>query len=471
MVMKNSLYRNIISVTLSNILLVIAGVVSSFVLPKVLGVTDYGYYKIFNLYTTYIVFFDIGIANGVYLKYGGYSLEELPKKNMRKYFQILVILQIIFAAVMITCAFLFLKGNYKIIIIDLALYTIVNNIANYFEKVSIMVGDFGPNIKRNLVKSILTILIVFTSYVLIKNNVNIKKYQIYTISFIVMYGIIAIQYASIYRNTIFGKLESFNEIKNDFVDIVKMGIVLLFADMISNLILNLDRQFVSLLYSVNVYSVYSFAYSMLKVVIMAVSAIASVLYPTLKRMGVEQMGKSYSLSINIVSILSLGTLLGYYPLAIIVKWWLPAYVDSLPIFMVLFPSIAINSIISIIMINHYKALEKQRVYFMFSVFTLVIAFVTNLISQLVIHEPIGFSIASVITMLIWYIMSDIYLRKEYGILEEKSYLFLILMIVGYYTIAVFVGSLIFALIINSIYFLFIIIIFYVNDLKKIFFGK
>ncbi|MFQ9072835.1 MAG: hypothetical protein ACLR43_08955 [Faecalibacillus faecis] len=130
--------------------------------------------------------------------------------------------------------------------------------------------------------------------------------------------------------------------------------------MVANLILTLDRQFVSALFDINTYSIYSFAYSMLRIVILAISAIATVLYPTLKRMSVEQMKKSYNYSLAIVGMISFGSLMLYYPLCVIVKSFLIEYIDSLVIFRILFPSITINAIISMIMISHYKALGRKR---------------------------------------------------------------------------------------------------------------
>lgn len=56
--------RNVFKMFISNILIVLSGVISGFILPNILGVTGYGYYKIFNLYTTYIVFCDLGLAMG-----------------------------------------------------------------------------------------------------------------------------------------------------------------------------------------------------------------------------------------------------------------------------------------------------------------------------------------------------------------------------------------------------------------------
>ena len=93
MAIKNKLYKNVIKVFASNFLLIASGIIMGFLLPKLLGVTDYGYYKIFNLYTTYVVFFDLGIANGVYLEFGGIERNNIEKERFRFYFKILVFLQ------------------------------------------------------------------------------------------------------------------------------------------------------------------------------------------------------------------------------------------------------------------------------------------------------------------------------------------------------------------------------------------
>ena len=68
--MKTSLLKNIIAVAFSNCTNIIAGVVVGFIIPKILSMDDYGYYKTFTLYTTYIGLFNLGLADGIVLKYG-----------------------------------------------------------------------------------------------------------------------------------------------------------------------------------------------------------------------------------------------------------------------------------------------------------------------------------------------------------------------------------------------------------------
>ena len=64
-------------VTTSNIIKLFAGVVVGFILPKIIGVSDYGYHKTFTLYATYVSLLSFGIVDGIYLKYGGKNYSDL----------------------------------------------------------------------------------------------------------------------------------------------------------------------------------------------------------------------------------------------------------------------------------------------------------------------------------------------------------------------------------------------------------
>lgn len=65
--MDGKFIKNVLKIAISNIFIILSGVVSGFFLPKLLGVTDYGFYKIFNLYITYGVFFDLGISRYLFI--------------------------------------------------------------------------------------------------------------------------------------------------------------------------------------------------------------------------------------------------------------------------------------------------------------------------------------------------------------------------------------------------------------------
>ena len=465
--MEKGIVKNTINIAISNMAIVLSGVVTGLILPKILGVTDYGLYKIFNLYTTYEVFFDVGISNGIYLYFGGYRFDELPKEKMRMVFKAFVLINFAFSLLILFSAVLFMKSDYRFIFTLLSIHSIANNIATYCEKISVMCGDFSIAVRRNYLKSAISIIIVGLLWIIIKCNFAIRPYKIYTILFVLMYVVVAAQYLWIYKKILFGKCEKFNENIDFLKKIVKTGIVLLVADTISSLILNLDRQFVSALFSVEDYSLYAFAYSMLKVVILAISAISTVLYPTLKRMREEEIKKSYLSSITLVCMISFGCLLLYYPLALFVQLYLPAYSGSLLIFRLLFPGISINCIISMVMINHYKVCQMQKNYFYISLFVLILSAIANYAAYLIIGKPFGFTIASFLTIVIWYIMSDIILKKHYGLTSLREYIYIFSCTVLFYLISFEMPNCILGLLVNATFFAVVTLVIYPVQSKKL----
>lgn len=55
----------------------------SLLVPKLLGVTSFGYWQLFIFYTSYIPFFHFGLNDGVYLLNGGKSYDELDKSSLK----------------------------------------------------------------------------------------------------------------------------------------------------------------------------------------------------------------------------------------------------------------------------------------------------------------------------------------------------------------------------------------------------
>ena len=58
-------FKDILMVTISNFTTILAGVVTGFIIPKILNVEDYGLYKTFTLYSSYIGLLSLGIVYGI----------------------------------------------------------------------------------------------------------------------------------------------------------------------------------------------------------------------------------------------------------------------------------------------------------------------------------------------------------------------------------------------------------------------
>lgn len=428
---KHGTVKSIIEVTISNIATILAGIVAGMLLPKIISVEDYGWYKTFTLYTTYAGLFHLGIIDGIVLRHGGDDYENLDRPLFRSYFKWYCLIQVFFAAVLAVSAAIISDSNLSFICVMLALYLIAANLSGYFQQLSQITQRFREYSSRRLIYSAFKIFNVMVLFCLPLLGLE-PNYKVYLIVYMVSEYILTIWYITTYRDVIQGESIALSATKNDIISLIKIGFPLLFSNLCSTLILSLDRQFVRILFITDIYAKYSFAYNMLALVTVATSAISTVIYPALKRTTKETLKETYGSLISIISLIVFAAIAAYYPLCVFVNWFLPKYIESLPIFRIVFPGLALSSSITVIMHNYYKTLGKTIIYFKKSIVVLIVSGLANAIAYYFFRTTAAISIASIITMLFWYLYIEQYFVKEYRYARTRNFLYLVVMMILFY---------------------------------------
>lgn len=424
--------RNVAMVAFSNILTILAGVFSGFVIPKIMGVTDYGYYKIFTLYLTYIGLFHFGFIDGIYLIYAGKNYANLDKDKFRLFTKFLMIFQAILLILITGIALIFVQTAYGYIFVFIGINLLVTNVTSYYQFVSQITYRFKELAIRNVIKSILNVVAILILFLLYKyTNINYISYRIYIGVYSIINTLLVVWYIYTYRDITFGK-SSIKGNKTLILQIFKVGIPLLFTNLIGTLILTVDSQFVSLLFDTDTYGIYAFAYNMLNLVTTAIAAISTVLYPSLKTKSEVELKENYSKLNGIIIVIVAVCLLAYFPLYLIVNWFLKDYISSLPIFQIIFPSLIFNITISVVIANYYKSLNLIKGYFIKSIIALILAIIANAIAYLIFKTPISISAASVIVSVIWYMMMEITLIRRWHISFKRNLSFSLLILTSFY---------------------------------------
>lgn len=460
---------NIVKVSISNIIKLLSSVLVGFLLPKIIGVTDYGYYKTFTLYASYVGLFYFGIADGIYLKYGGMSYEELDKSTFRFYSKFLIFLELIISFVGAVITLLFIPCELKFVFICLFIYLIAYNITGYFQIISQITSRFNELSTRNVIQSVLTIIAISSLLLIYKFYDYEISYRIYTIIYLAINLFLTLWYVFTYRKIIFGKSNSFKSCWHDIPMFIKIGFPLMIANLCSSLILTLDRQFVNIIWPVtdtdNTYSIYAFAYNMLSLVTTATAAISTVLYPTLKKTTKETLTHNYSKLISIILVFVFAAIISYYPLVFIVNIFLPKYNDSLIYFRVIFPGLACQSAITIIMHNYYKVLGYSFKFFVKGIITLAISFAANMIAYLIFKTPFAISVASIITMLIWYFYVEYFFVKKYKVKTAKNIIYMVFSMGIFYGVT-FIENVFIGFGIHIISYLLVTYLFFYKDINN-----
>lgn len=425
--------NHIFEVALSNVVSIISGVLIGLLLPKVISLDDYGLYKTFTLYLTYVGFFSLGIIDGIVLEYGGHDLESLNKKLFRAYWKWYEVIHVSFCIILLLVSVLCIKGEYKFIFCMISINMIANNFTGYYQQLSQITQRFNEYSLRKVIQSVSNILIVVVLYILSHNGKTVT-YRPYVLLSVALNVILAIWYIFTYRELVLGERLRLKETAPQIVHLMNIGFPLLFANLCSTLILTIDRQFVNFLFDNTTYAVYAFAYNLLSLVTVATSAIAVVIYPILKRSNEDKLKEYYPLLNEVILLFIFLALAGYFPLTAFIDVYLPKYSDSLPIFRIIFPGIAVSTSITVIMHNYYKTIGKNLVYFKKSIIVLVISALANALAYMTFQSTYAISIASIITMIIWYVFVEQFFVKLYKVNRKRNLLYLLLMMVIFYLV-------------------------------------
>lgn len=430
---KNAI-KSIIEVGLSNIMTIIAGIIIGLIIPKVITVEGYGFYKTFTLYVTYVGLFSLGIIDGIVLDFGGFNYPEFNRPFFRSVFKWYILIHIIWMSIITVIGLLWQDENYSFIAIMLSVYMLLSNIVGYFQQISQITQRFKEYSAAKIIQSVMRVLggvIMIILYNVSRNNVD---YRIYVCLTTAGFLFVTIGYFIIYKDIIFGESLPLKETKKDIWHFLLIGFPLLFANLCSTLILSLDRQFVNVLFSKEEYAIYAFAYNLLSLITVATSAISTVIYPILKRTTSKTLKNNYSDLISVILIFVYGALLAYFPLCAFIDWFLPKYHGSLVIFRIIFPGLAISSSITVIMHNYYKTLGDNLQYFKKSILILILSAITNTIAYLLFHSMLSISIASIITMIIWYLYIEQYFVNNYRYKRLKNCVYLLCMLIVFYCV-------------------------------------
>lgn len=458
---NSSTLKKIGYVAFSNIIKLVSSILIGFVIPNILGLTNYGYYKVFALYLTYIGLFHFGFIDGIYLKFGGVEYKDLSKKKFRVYFKFLLLFELLISIIGIAIAQLLMSGDRAFIFTLLLINLIAINLTTYFQFISQITSRFKEYSSRLIILSVTNIIIVLVMYVF-----GLTSYRFYSGLIVLTNFLLLIWYVFTYRQIVFGESDTFKETKNEILNYFKIGIPLLVANLASTFVMMVDKQIVEIFFPVEEFGVYSFAYSMLVMITVVVSAVGIVLYPTLKKVSTDSIPDYYPRLIRIIIIIVLLGMVGYFPLLWIVPRFLPNYVGALTIFRIALPGLVFTSSITAIKHNIFKITNKNGSFFWISFFAILVNIILNLGAYYLYNTKEAIAIASVIGLGLWYLTTETFIVRVHNVKWLLNCFIMTLGISLFYLLTELDNY----IIAGSIYMLVIImiaIVLYLDEIKKL----
>lgn len=398
-----SFSAQIISVLLSTFM--------SLVVPKILGIKEYGYWQLFLFYINYVGFFHFGITDGMYLKNGGIEYEKIDKRNISSQFYTLLITQILILIIVSSLSITFITNSIRMmILICTGIYMIIANM-NWF------LGYVFQATNRVKLYSISVMIdkIIFLIFIILSFIFKFKNLYVY-IPFFIFTTFCALLF-SVYnsKEIVFTKPYPLKDSFKLSYQSAKVGINLTLASVSSMLILGVGRFLVDKVWGIESFGKFSFSLSLTNFFLLFIAQVSVVLFPTLRQVKPETAKKLFKTFNNMLnSYLPLIYVL-YIPMKFILGLWLPQYKISLNYLAMLLPICIFDGKNQMINNTYFKVLREEKKMLKINIITLIISTILSFVSVYFFKNIYFVIITMLISVAFRSIYGELYLYKKMNV--------------------------------------------------------
>lgn len=399
--MQNKI-KNILSnswfALLSNGITLLVSILTILIFPKLIGVKEYGFWQLYLFYVNLIGFFHLGWVDGIYLRNGGKAYLELDKKYLFNQFISLSVLQIIFS--IFIWGYALINADDKLFVFIFIGFSLIFTNTRYF---FIYILQATNNIKESS-KIIISDRVLYVFIILILLVLEERDYRLLILADCIG-RFISLVYSIIKCKDI--SLNNISQFKMDFLacwENIRVGGVLMISSIANMLILGIFRFFIDEKWGIEIFGKVSLILSISNFLMVFVSALGVVFFPLLKRTETDRYPEIYRNFRLLLTVIMLGSLILYYPLHIIMSYWLPEYRDVIVYLLFTFPCIIYEAKMSLLLVTYFKALRKENILlkvnmlsFLFSIFLIANCIVFDLrLDMVILLIPIAVAVKSLL---------------------------------------------------------------------------
>ena len=410
--MDSKLKKGILVVFIANIINVVFSLATNFLLPKYLSIESYADIKTFQLYISYVGLLHFGYVDGMYLKYGGKELGKTLNSSFYTNLSTLRIFQIVLTAVITGGAIL----TRDWITLFFAISIFPQNVANYFKFLYQAVGDFKLYGRVMNLSTALTFIVNIVLLFVFQSDNCWYYLLLYNIVYYLIWLFLEIHFRrkhDLEKGSLFSWKEMWKNIKD--------GFLLTLGNLSSILLTSIDRWFVKLLLTTIDFAQYSFAVSVENFLNLAITPVTTTLYNFFCRETKEETHRRVFRYIMVFSVIIPAAA---FPVKFILEHYLTKYIDCVNTVFLLFSAQIFYIIIKSIYVNLYKVQRKQKLYFIKLIIILVIGVVLNVICFKMVAVKEAFAVGTLLSSIIWFIISSIDFKYLQITFKECCFLFL-----------------------------------------------
>lgn len=379
-------------------------IVLVFVVPRLLSVEDYGYWRMFGLYAGYAGFVHLGLADGALLRWAGKPLEEFHRE-IPPTLVLLIGQHVILLVPLVLVTILIPGGALRFIGIGFVVYALILNLATVLQYALQSARIFRPVAISTVVPpGLFLIFVVAWKWVRSSTAQEVITFYIlgWAISLIFLFA----------RTKLWQREKAEMEVLRFARQCITVGWPIVLANTVAMLILYADRLAVSWGAAIQSFAQYSLAASAMAVPVTAIQASSKVFLPHLADATPHSRKRMYDISSRSLLLVWAISLPYYSALDIILHRFLPKYVPSLAYARVLLLGVPFLAAIQILQMNYAYLNGLQRSFLVRALVVLVIALGGASLIVFWWRSLVAAAAVQVVVLGLWWFVNESALRDK-----------------------------------------------------------
>lgn len=391
---------NLISLLISSLVILIV--------PKLIGVEEYGYWQLYLFYSSYVGFLHLGWNDGIYLRYGGKEYKELNKKLFFSQFYMMLIFQLIIAINIFGISNIFIIEKKRIFIYEM---TAVCMIIVNMRYMLIYVLQVTNRIKDYARITMLDRILYCCCLISILLILGTREYKLLIAADLIGKFISLLYAMYCCRDIVFYKISAFYFDFKETMENISVGIKLMVANIASLLIIGVVRFGIERSWDVKTFGKVSLTLSISNLMMLFINAVGIIMFPILRRTDEEKLPNIYVLMRDFLMVILFGMLIVYYPLKIVLLAWLPKYADSLMYMALVFPMCVFEGKMSLLINTYLKTLRKEKLMLKINLISLGLGMILTFVNTVILRN-LNLAIASIVVLLAFRcVLAEMYLSN------------------------------------------------------------
>jgi O-antigen/teichoic acid export membrane protein len=353
------------------------------VLPRLLTVETYGHWQLYLFYATYLGYVSLGIGDGLYLRYSGTALQDMPAALISSHFRFLIPAITLSMVLLGLAAVAVEDDETRLLIFVLA---VTSNIF-YILRVFITFVYQAANHMELYAKSLLierAILFVATFGLVIAGVTNV----IVLVSMDLVARAIGLGYCVfIARSLIFAKPAPWKQARTEIWLTFAGGVFVAASSFATVLVAGIARWGANVAFGIEVFAQIALAFSLVNMFQTVLNSVSQALLPSIRTYQGD-LSTAFLRARDVISVVMLGAFVTYPILVWLVKWWLPDY-ESLPIYLAaLFPMLLTEAKSRLLAVPILQSRRKEKALSAATISSLAVAIIATWIAAGVIQSPL-----------------------------------------------------------------------------------